>query len=169
MIEEWKDVAQKPGYSVSSLGRFRGKSGNILAGTLSKPGYIRLTRFCPDRRRNVFLHRLVAEAFIGEIPAGMEVNHKNGIKSDNRVENLEIITRTQNAKHMYDVLGVKATNPNPCKGERNGWSKFTDKDIVLMRELAEQGVRQACIARQFKTAQTVVSRIVSRQSWKHVP
>jgi hypothetical protein len=50
----------------------------------------------------MFVHRIVAAAFIGPCPDGLEINHKNGIKLDNRAENLEYTTRSANMKHAYD-------------------------------------------------------------------
>ena len=51
--------------------------------------------------KRFYVHRTVYELFIGEIPAGYEINHINGKKSDNRVENLELMTRSQNLTHAY--------------------------------------------------------------------
>ena len=50
------------------------------------------------------VHRVVAQTFIGKIPKGMEINHKSGDKHDNRVDNLEIVSRQQNITHYHTIL-----------------------------------------------------------------
>lgn len=69
-----------------------------------------------SERVNVMAHRFVWEAVYGPIPNGMQINHKNGIKHDNRISNLELVTASENMKHAY-------ANGLACaKGERNGRS-----------------------------------------------
>lgn len=107
-MEVWKDVKGFEGhYQVSNLGRVKGIKfvkeriikGNAPLGYpmvgLRKPG---------EKRRHIKIHRLVYSAFIGDIPNGMEINHKNGIRHDNRLENLECVTRRGNCQHRSNRL-----------------------------------------------------------------
>lgn len=65
--------------------------------------------------KRFYVHRTVYELFIGAIPSGYEINHINGDKSDNRVENLELLTRSQNLTHAYKIGLSKAYQRNGKK------------------------------------------------------
>lgn len=71
-------------------------------------GYHRVGLYYHGKTHNRYVHRLVAETYLG--PAnGREINHKNGNKTDNRVENLEWVTRSENVNHNYYELGYRVT------------------------------------------------------------
>ena len=71
-------------------------------------GYHRVNLFYLGKSHNKYIHRIVAEAFLGP-SNGKEINHKNGNKTDNRVENLEWVTRSENVNHSYYELGYRVT------------------------------------------------------------
>jgi hypothetical protein len=73
---------------------------NVLKTTVTKHGYTRVTLHMEGRKRQDKVHRLVAEAWFG-LPKGMTVNHKNGVKTDNRAENLEYCTMSENLNHAW--------------------------------------------------------------------
>lgn len=149
--EEWRDIKEYEGlYQVSSCGRVksfdiiqnmkngvdRRKKGRILRlRTDGRGKYILVGLFKNKKPRTHLVHRLVASSFIGSI-SGLEVNHKNGIWSDNRVDNLEIVTKKQNEWHKVNIL--KRVN-NSAKGRfgiLNGRSKKVKQsmDGVVIRE-----------------------------------
>lgn len=123
--ETWKDIADFNGiYQVSSFGRVRaieriaeykrwggGKSkiikGKIFQPTLNRLGYLVVNPTLNGRNKSKTVHSLVASAFLEKPSYKVEVNHKNGIKSDNRVENLEWVTHQENILHSYAVLKRK--------------------------------------------------------------
>lgn len=114
------------------------------------------------------VHRLVAMTYIGQIDPPLQVNHKNGHKADNRLENLEIVTPSQNTKHGFDVLGRVMVRINPPRGECHANARWRDKDILTMRRLYVKGWTQKRIAKRFKTHQSKISEIVRLEAWSHV-
>jgi ribosome-binding protein aMBF1 (putative translation factor) len=111
-------------------------------------------------------HRLVYEVFVGPIPEGMQINHKNGIKDDNRPENLEVVTASENKLHAHRVLGLPG-NINSMPGETNPRAKVNwDQVREIRRRYAVGGISQQALADEFRLDQTVVSRIVRGTIWK---
>jgi len=90
-------------YEVSNLGKVRKKSTKrILVGHISKHGYHRVGLTTNYKTINKSIHKLVLQSFVGN-KEGLVVNHKNGIKTDNRLENLEWVTISENTQHSYDM------------------------------------------------------------------
>jgi len=130
-------------------------------------GYVRFC-FCVGNRRDFrFAHRAVWEAFNGPIPEGLTINHLNGVKTDNRVENLEVCTPSENSKHAYRVLGVPAAN-NPSYGSKNGRAKLKEADIPRIIALNKNGTTQREIAKRYGVSRAMVSFIVTGKYWRHI-
>lgn len=99
MFEEWRRLPDPfSGYEVSSLGRVRGTRG-VLSQQVSEKGYIKVGLWINGKASLRRVHMLVASAFIGQCPDGHEVNHKDTNRANNRADNLEYLTRHENAKH----------------------------------------------------------------------
>jgi len=174
MSEEiWKDVVGYEGmYQVSSHGRVMRVAGGqgtwaerILRPRKGRNGYVRVGLSRGGENEDAYIHRLVAEAFLGLQPSpDHEVNHKNGIRDDNRVENLEWVTRSQNLKHAYRTLGVE---PRNLRGEDIGNSRLTYQEVRQLRRLYMSGeYTQAELARRFGVSQSTVSRTIRGETWK---
>lgn len=109
MNEEWRPIKDTK-YEISNIGNVKRltDSTNTYKGrhkTVSKSGngYLIFGAFKHGQRTNIMVHRAVVEAFIDIIPNDMEVNHKDGNKLNNVVSNLEILTRSDNAKHAIKL------------------------------------------------------------------
>lgn len=99
-MEIWKDVVEVEGYQVSSIGRVRNKyNGRILHPQNNGVGYRRIGLGPANNNRKFYVHRLMASAFLGQMPKGYEVNHIDGNRSNNVLENLEWVTSSENTKH----------------------------------------------------------------------
>lgn len=134
-MEIWKDVVEyKNQYKVSNFGKvkslpkLRCKKEKILKPNLSSE-YKRVVLYKNNKRKEFLIHRLVCEAFNGKCPNGKSiVNHKNGIKKDNRPENLEWSTPKDNANHSIKILG------NRIDGTNNGNSIFNKFQVNWIRK-----------------------------------
>lgn len=159
-----------PGYYVTDTGdvysRDYNHTGRIKKLTLlmSNRGYLQIYLYKFGKKYNKQVHRLVAEAFIPTSLNKPEVNHKNGIKTDNRAENLEWTSRSENEKHKYKVLGYKGTMHGKT-GKDNKKSKtiFQMKDNKIIATfygsydaqrktgIDHSGISACCLGKQ-KTA-----------------
>jgi len=90
-----------------------------------------------------------------------EINHKNGIKNDNRLINLEWCTAKENQAHKVTVLGCGDT----FKGSRNGNSSLTEKDVLDIRQSRKTRNELAEI---YKVSATHIGRIITRKLWAHI-
>jgi len=119
----WKDVTIRDGkyigkYEVSDdgkvrsaiNGRFKGsKPGRILNQVLDNKGYLRVNLYFNAKGRPTRVHGIVAEAFLGERPEGMTVNHIDGNKTNNHVENLEYVSNKENVRHAHRVIQTRSS------------------------------------------------------------
>ena len=123
-----------------------------------RPGSYLIVRAMVDgKRMNGMSHRLVWRHFNGSIPEDLTINHKNGVKDDNRIENLELMTRSENARHAAQVLRVgRCANQN---GERNHAATLTTDQVFEIRRRRATGEKLAPLSEEFGVAFQTISRI----------
>jgi NUMOD4 motif/HNH endonuclease len=177
-MELWKDVKGYEGlYQVSNQGRV--KSLRKMSGScyrkerilktqtrLTKDGYCRASLNRHGKARDVRVNRLVAEIFLPNPENKPTVNHKNGIKSDNRVENLEWETREENMQHAYDNR-LKVSSA----GSGNVHSKLTDEDVREIRKIYKRYSKEfgtVALAKRFNVTHRVINLIINNKSYKNV-
>lgn len=171
MEEEWRPILGADGYEVSSLGRVRTwrKRGGysrwpehrqtvpkLLTPRVRDDGYHEYTLSGAGRRTTG--HVLVAEAFHGPKPFGLQTRHKNGIRGDNRPENLEYGTAKENAAD-------RARHGTAVRGSKANTSKLRVRDVLAIRRLAASGVTKAELARRYGVTDVAIGSIVRRKNW----
>jgi len=182
VIEIWKEVkGYENHYWISTLGRLKtnnhygsGKDA-IMKPAENKKGYL-----CTSITKNkklfpVKIHRLVAIAFIDNNDNKPQVNHINGIKTDNRVENLEWCTNKENAHHainaglFYFNTSEQSKNIIPKKGELNGCSKLTEIEILEIRsKFIPRKYTRDILAKEYNVKACTIKDIILRKSWTHI-
>lgn len=166
-------------YMVSDAGNVRGIGSRVVLKTHThkKTGYPTVTlRHGGGNRKTFRVHSLVAAVFIGPRPVGHQVNHMDGIKSNNAASNLEYVTPKQNKAHakVHGLLAKRENtfafkHPEAVRGSNNPFAKLTEADIVVIRrEWNARRANQPELARRFKTTQANISDIVLRKRWQHV-
>lgn len=132
MKEKWRKFRNSE-YEISNLGRIRNtKTGNVLKAHKKNNGkkdndYLRIRIKCDGVKKTIPLHRLVAECFLENYSDRLEVNHINGIKYDNRVENLEMTTKEGNYQHSL-IYGNGSQRKPVCAIDSDG-NKIEFKSI----------------------------------------
>lgn len=174
LAERWRDIPEHPGYQASNLGRIRSvdrillvkhPSGKLV--TRKRKGRLLDPKKAPNDyqrvriRKDRLTHVLVALTWIGPVPPRKEVNHKNGNKHDNRVSNLEYMTRRENTTHAY--RNGLTTN----QGETHYRAVLTEELVRELRKLPKS-VNLKAKANQLGIAYLTVYSAVSRATWKHV-
>lgn len=125
--------------------------------------YLQVRRMVAGKRTYALAHRLVWMHFNGPIPQGLQINHKNGNKKDNRPANLELATSAQNTRHAVRVLGVgRAANQH---GEKNRNAKLTQAQVQAIRSRRAQGDSLKAIASEFGVTFQTVSKIARGNRW----
>ena len=151
-----KDKLSLKDYQITKEGQVINKhTGHILSGQPNGKGYLRVS----IGGKLMFIHRLVAEKFLENPNHYEQVNHKDGNKLNNNVDNLEWVTNQQNRNHAVQ-------NGLQIQGEKCSWSKLTEKDVEYIRNHPEiTGVK---LAELFNVSDVTISDVRNYKTWKHI-
>lgn len=167
MKEIWKEIPGYEGlYKCSNLGVIQSikrkcKGGNNVRTVPQKnlkyrtteSGYFRVALTKGKKVKDYFVHRIVAITFLNNPNNKPFVNHKKGIKRDDRSSELEWCTQSENEIHAHKI-GLKNH-----KGEKHPLAKLSNNDICEIREMANNGIKSRTIARLFKVSESHLSNI----------
>lgn len=161
--EIWREVAGYENYRVSNFGRVYSLYKNkILSPTIAQTGYLQFC-LCKDHNKKTFcVHRLVAITFIDNPLNKLEVNHRDGHKLNNYVDNLEWATRVENAQHSWN-MGLQ----KPQQGENRYNAKLVNVDVVYIRENPDS-LNTYELAELFNMSQSSISEIQRGIKYKNV-
>ncbi len=151
-------------YTVTSNGEFfSDNSGKMKTRNRAGTEYQIINFMTQDGKKKTYrAHRLVLMAFNPvENMNILEVNHINGDKADNRLENLEWCTSSQNQKHAFKTGLQKAR-----KGNRSNFSKLSEDNIKLIFQLRKQGLLQREIAERIGCTRSNISYILNNKTWQ---
>jgi hypothetical protein len=166
-------------YQISNAGRFKsifrrrycGKNKGLkivysdhLYSLYCNNGYMQVTFSQKNFQKTEKIHKLVAKYFIPNPNNYPEINHKNGISIDNRVENLEWCNRQQNMQHAHK-MGLM----NMEKGEERYNVKLTEAKVKEIRKLRKENkIPTRKLAKMFEVSRSTIIDILTKRRWKHV-
>lgn len=146
----WKKHPIYESYFMSQGGNIFGlKSGKILKTSKSNSGYFCVPIRHNGKYKNIFIHRELSRVFIGCVD-GMDINHKDGNKTNNSIDNLEIVTRKQNIDHAL-TTGLRKT-------------KYSKELVNNIREDYRSGHRQCEICKKYGVSKHLVFDVVRGRS-----
>lgn len=159
----WKKINGYPNYEISSDGHVL----NIITGKFLKQsdngkGYLKIELFNNGKGKNLYIHRLVAEAFLLKYQQKCEVNHIDGNKYNNDITNLEWCSRQQNINHAVN-------NRLHNYGSKIGTSKLRNKDILKIRYLYKNGIAEIELAKRYNITRRNINYIINYITWRHLP
>jgi len=165
-VEQWKDIPKYEGvYSASDLGRIMRMGTNktrkpkIRCQSINHKGYLECSLHKDGIRKKHMSHRLVAMSFIPNPENKPEVNHKKGVKKDNRPTELEWVTAKENSQHSIE------TGLQNCKGENSSKAKITNeqaRDIKFSKSSTKE------MMSKYKVSNATIYKIRNNKVWKHI-
>jgi len=169
MAIEWRTIPGFDDYEVSEDGRVRRsagarkyRNGKELKFEAHEKGYLRLQLKQGDKRKHVFVHCLVAIAFIGPKPSPFhEVAHNDGERHHNHFSNLRWATKVENEADKF-IHGTDA------RGSRNGRAKLTAEDVVDILARRHAGEARKSVAAHYGVTGPMIGHITSGRNWKHL-
>ncbi len=175
MDEVWKPISNFDSYEVSNLGRVRSWRNTTCGPTMRKldesvNGYRKVLFSIGGKRTHKYVHVLVLEAFVGPCPPGLEAAHRNGDRSDNRLENLRWVTHEENCADKIEH-GTHQARAN------HNMARLTEEDVRTIRQSYQYEIKNRKVRRQlglptcddlalrYPVSASQIAGIVSGRSW----
>jgi Bacterial DNA polymerase III alpha NTPase domain/Bacterial DNA polymerase III alpha subunit finger domain/HNH endonuclease/NUMOD4 motif len=153
----------KNGYGRNS-GRTYG--GSVMKQKIQKNGYVSIQLCKNGVRKTRLVHAIVAQSFIPSLEGKQFVNHRNGIKTDNRADNLEWVTSSENMKHAY-AMGLG--NHEHCIGVKSCKAVLDESQVInIIKKNKAGNMSQRKLAEEYGVSIGCISGIIYNQNWKHL-
>jgi hypothetical protein len=166
--ETWKDIiGYETFYQVSNFGNVKSlgnefsRKERLLKLSPQSKSYLTVVLQKNATRKMVLVHRLVAEHFIDNTESKLQVNHINGDKTDNAIENLEWVSHRENLDHAIK-------NNLTLKGEENRNSKLKDVDVIKIHSLLQRGTTTKELSESYNISYSTIDGIRTNRYWKHL-
>lgn len=156
-METWAAIKDFEGYEVSSLGNVRSACGRHRKLSTKANGYLQVTLKNKERSRNFYVHRLVASAFLPVANPYFDVNHKDGVRNNNKLENLEWASRKDNIHHAIKSFG------SMC-GSKHSQAKLSYDQVEDIR--ASIG-SSTLLAKQYNVSSSHIRAIKGGKRWSN--
>lgn len=131
-------------------------------GTKDRAGYFASMLTLKNKKTTVFIHHIIWVSKNGEIPEGLQIDHKNNIKSDNRISNLNLLTQGDNIRKSLNYRKLPL-------GEDHKLSKLKEPQVRKIRELYKtRKYMKVSLAKMFNVTDVLIGNIVRREIWKHL-
>jgi hypothetical protein len=164
-IEEWKNISDYDGiYTASTLGRIKssmphnGTSERILRQTKTRKGYLGCGLYKNKIRSSFQVHRIIAETYLPNSLNLPEVNHKKGIKTDNRPCAIEWSSHNDNIEHAVKYSLIQ-------KGEKCHKAKINERQVL---EIRLSNFSADYLSEKYNVSKNTIWQIKSRTTWKHI-
>lgn len=164
MNEIYKECIFDKNYLVSNLGNIKSIRSNKILKPIKRDRYLIVNLSSKGKRQSFSVHFLVVCAFLGDFRFDkLQINHVDGNRSNNKINNLEWISAKENVIHAHKLGLCK-----PSFGIKNGTAKLTESDILDIRRLKNKGYKVSWLSTTFSVSQSNIYRIINRELWKHI-
>lgn len=155
----WKRYL-KTNYEINEWGIIRNaKTKKVLTPILKQNGYVEIRLSIEGKVKNKRLHRVIYEAYNGKIDKNLHINHINGIKTDNSIQNLEAVSCKENNRKRVFLR----------RGEQINTAKLTEEQVLEIRRRKANGDRTLDLAKEYGLTKGAINRLASGKTWKHLP
>lgn len=159
----YKKIPNYENYSINENGVVINKTGKVKCCRISNKGYFEVNLYSDGVGKSFLVHRLVALAFIENPEKKPFVNHKNGIKTDNRADNLEWVTISENTKHAFEIGLRTATK---LFGSKNPNTKLSPFQVNEIKNAT--GVNQTALSIKYGVSRAQIQRILKGENWNYL-